>query len=539
MGDPEIRSDEKVLMRTQGVHVKSIPFEGILTNRRIILVDRAKNILPPKEIPLGTVRDVETGENAIRDLTLTISIIAKTGETRQMILTFSRQDGGDRTRERDEWARLIQEGISTSFEQVIRKVIPGADSAQRPPAPADPYGEPPQKTPPVQYAVGTPPIKKIIEASPSEAPVTAWSTVPAEPASGEPMFCTRCGNKVSGDSAFCNKCGSPVIPLVAARPQTAAPVSPPAPARRVPAEAAPAVPADISLQQSLAWDDDHEESPAPAPASRQRSPGPEGKGFLAGIFSPKKRVVPPPKAAAPAPSAQPSKKPRGSMMPGKNALIAGVVVLFVIIVLVAGAVFVYPMLTGGNSGVSSGTASDSGSSGSTASSGSTSGALSNTGVASITVKETTPPSIPVTGVWVRISYIGSYEGTYGMPSDLQQIPGASSPNSGDQTYEVVNATGTVQATIQKEDSSTKHDLVVDIYQDGKLLTTGKTSDAYGRVTVTTNASPGTAVSGNQTATSPAVTTTKAGNATVTTNPTVVVTTVKTTVPAANTTAKSP
>jgi hypothetical protein len=225
------------------------------------------------------------------------------------------------------------------------------------------------------------------------------------------------------------------------------------------------------------------------------------------------------------------------MMPGRKTLIAGVVILFVIIVLVVGAVFVYPMLTSGNSGGSTGTTGNSVSSGSTGSSGSTSGVLSNTGVASITVKETTAPVIPVTGVWVRINYIGSYEGTYGMPSDLQQIPGVSSPNSGDQTYEVVNATGTVQATIQKEDSSTKHDLVVEIYKDGKLLTTGKTSDAYGRVTVT--ASTGSAVSGNQTATSPAVTATKTGNATVTAHPTTAVTTVKTTAPAANTTAKSP
>ena len=52
MGDPELRSDEKVLARTPGVYVKSIPFEGILTNKRIILIDRAKNLLPPKEIPL-------------------------------------------------------------------------------------------------------------------------------------------------------------------------------------------------------------------------------------------------------------------------------------------------------------------------------------------------------------------------------------------------------------------------------------------------------------------------------------------------------
>src|SRR4030042_2664045 len=124
MGDPELRSDEKVLLRTQGVYVKSIPFEGILTNKRIILVDRAKNLLPPKEIPLVTIKEAEAGENAIRDQIITLSVMAKTGETRQMILTFSRQTGGNRIKERDAGARIIRENASPSGSQVIRKVIP-------------------------------------------------------------------------------------------------------------------------------------------------------------------------------------------------------------------------------------------------------------------------------------------------------------------------------------------------------------------------------------------------------------------------------
>ncbi len=59
MGDPELRSDENILLRTPGIYVKSVPFEGILTNKRIILVDRAINLLPPKEIPLVTIKDIE------------------------------------------------------------------------------------------------------------------------------------------------------------------------------------------------------------------------------------------------------------------------------------------------------------------------------------------------------------------------------------------------------------------------------------------------------------------------------------------------
>ncbi len=125
MGDPELRSDESVLLRTQGIFVKSIPFEGILTNKRIILVDRATNIIPQKEISLVTLKDFQAGENAIRDQIITLSVMAKTGETRQMILTFSRQTGGNRIKDRDDWMRVLKENTSSSFEQVIRKVIPG------------------------------------------------------------------------------------------------------------------------------------------------------------------------------------------------------------------------------------------------------------------------------------------------------------------------------------------------------------------------------------------------------------------------------
>jgi hypothetical protein len=526
MGDPEIRSDEKVLMRTQGVHVKSIPFEGILTNRRIILVDRAKNILPPKEIPLATVKDVETGENAISDLTLTISIMAKTGEIRQMILTFSRQEGGDRTRERDEWARLIRESTSTSFEQVIRKVIPGVDPAQRQSAPAAPSTETPKRAQPRIAFEGVHPIKKIIETAPPESPVPAAQSSTA-PATGEVVFCTRCGNKVSADSAFCNKCGSPVvvpaaIPRQPAARQAAAPASQPAPARRAPAEAVRTIPADVSLQQSLAWDDEPDQAPVPSPASRQAARKPEKKGFLAGIFSPRKRVAPQTKAAAPAPSAPPSRKPRASLMPGKKTLIAGVVVLVVIIALVIGAVFVYPMLMNGNSADASGTTGTSGSSGSSA----PAAALSNTGVASITVKETTAPNIPATGVWVNISYIGAWSGTYGMPSDPQKVT-----SSGIRLEEVVNASGTIQASITKQDSS-KHPLTVDIYDNGKLLASGNTSDPSGKVIVSADA--GTAAPSAPSTTTPA----KTGTTTASAQATTAVTTAKTVAPTATTTTKS-
>jgi hypothetical protein len=225
------------------------------------------------------------------------------------------------------------------------------------------------------------------------------------------------------------------------------------------------------------------------------------------------------------------------MMPGKRALIAGVAVVVVIVILAIGAVFVYPMLTSGSNTASSGTSGSSGASGSSSSgsSGSASGGtsttsvLTNTGVASITLIETPAPNIPATGVQVHVNYIGSYDGTYGMPSDLQNVPGPSSQNSGDQIYEVVNATGIVQATFQKEDSSTTHELLVEIYHNGKLLASGNTSDQYGKVTI--SADTGIAAA----ATPAAATTIKAGNTAAAVQATTAVTTTTTTAPVASTT----
>jgi len=222
MGDPELRNDESVLLRTQGIYVKSIPFEGILTNKRIILVDRTTNLLPQKEIPLVTLKDFQAGENAIRDQIITLSVLAKSGERRQMILTFSRQTGGNRIKERDTWMRALKENTSSSFEQVIRKVIPGAGLVPN---------KPPRAAPPRIEIIGSPvsqdipaaektaakeekddavQIKKIIKASPASSSSSAAKETDVSP-SGFGTYCSRCGNRVPDTSKFCNRCGSPIV----------------------------------------------------------------------------------------------------------------------------------------------------------------------------------------------------------------------------------------------------------------------------------------------------------------------------------------
>ena len=229
MGDPELRSDESVILRTQGIFVKSIPFEGILTNKRIILVDKAKNLLPQKEIPLVTIKDIVVGENAIRDQILTLSVVARSGEMRQMILTFSRQTGGNRIRERDAWAKALKENISSSFEQVIRKVIPGRGPAPRKPERTVPprieiISPGSQNIPPVPKtakADSTLPQVKISESTRPPAPASAGEKESERSVSGFGTYCSRCGNRVPEGSGFCNRCGSPIVhPVTMTAPRT-------------------------------------------------------------------------------------------------------------------------------------------------------------------------------------------------------------------------------------------------------------------------------------------------------------------------------
>ncbi|MDD1686957.1 hypothetical protein [Methanoregula sp.] len=104
--------------------------------------------------------------------------------------------------------------------------------------------------------------------------------------------------------------------------------------------------------------------------------------------------------------------------------------------------------------------------------------LKNTGVASITVKVTPTVSVPASGTYVEVDYLGSFTGTYGANGVLEKVQ-----NSGNRLYTVENATGTISAKFQKGDSSKSHDLTVQIWQDGKAVKFASNRSAYGIVNI--------------------------------------------------------
>jgi flagellin-like hook-associated protein FlgL len=97
---------------------------------------------------------------------------------------------------------------------------------------------------------------------------------------------------------------------------------------------------------------------------------------------------------------------------------------------------------------------------------------------SVTLVETLAVSVPAEGVFVKASYIGGYSGKYGAPGALETVRG-----SGDKVYSVNTTSGTVQATFQKLDTSTRHDLVVEIWKGGKAIASQKNASAYGLVSI--------------------------------------------------------
>jgi hypothetical protein len=103
---------------------------------------------------------------------------------------------------------------------------------------------------------------------------------------------------------------------------------------------------------------------------------------------------------------------------------------------------------------------------------------SGTGIRPESIKAAPTEIVPGTGAFVKVSYIGGFAGTYGINGDTVTLR-----NSGERVFPLNGTTGAVSATFHKEDSSTSHEIVVEIYKDGRALKVARNSSAYGEVSV--------------------------------------------------------
>ncbi|MDD1695818.1 MAG: hypothetical protein LUQ54_02865, partial [Methanoregula sp.] len=394
--------------------------------------------------------------------------------------------------------------------QVIRKVIPGSGPAPKKPVPAvAPRVEVTgsslsQKVPagvktPVTERESLPAVKKIIKAGPEPVPPSTRREDDAVPVPSFGTYCSRCGNRVPEGSGFCNRCGSQIVIPGGMAATTPVPVSVRQPAdsetvagsikpvskeiQAIPAPEQSSVmvpqnpPHDIHVQPvNEAGAPPEEEIPTP-PGDTVRYqpdvnlPGPviiPGPAVTESITSQNSGSLPP----AGNPPAPP--KPSG-VFPFKFTKKTGMVLIIAIIILVVvlGAFFLYPKISGSGSTVTV--------TSSVSPTRSVPATVSTTIKNSETVvipRETTMAIVPADGVYVHINYLGGWKGTFGIPSALRNVT-----NSGDRVYPVENATGVVQATFEKLDGSTRHDLLVEIFKNGNRLASGNTSAGFGKVTV--------------------------------------------------------
>ncbi|MGD1004306.1 MAG: zinc ribbon domain-containing protein [Methanoregulaceae archaeon] len=495
MDDPELRSNESVILKTQNVFVKSLPFEAILTNKRIILVDRNNNLIPPKDVLLATIRDFESGENAIRDPIITLSIITNTGDTRQMVLTFSRQAGGNRKRDRDEWLKLLRGNTSSSLVKAIRKVVPSLDFEPKKKLTSPPPSQIDLKSKPVpkKEIEGAQPIKKIVDTS-SVQPNSMETTSLLHGS-----FCSRCGNHIAPESLFCNKCGTKIMipgqnvnrdstsqptgqsiqritvpqsvhekrslneeirsiePLI----EGSVPRSQPAPVIKSQTIPTPSTTPPDSIDQELI-----------SKSTKKKQPPHKTRSIFPQIF-PRKKIQ---KKAPSETPLSPAPKKTTPFSSRRKKYIAVAVIAIVIIAIIFG-VFLYGKFPKGTFGnlSSFGNAQPE-----------TTTPHQIAGPLVIVPQSTTIIPPPPTGVWVRVDYIGSWKGSYGKVGALQSVV-----DSGLRQYQIESPNGTIKASIQKQDGS-NHELVVEIYKNGVVVKQGTTSAPQGSVDISidlTNAIP--------------------------------------------------
>jgi hypothetical protein len=540
MAYPNLYKDESKILETQNIKVKSVSFEAVLTTRRLVLVDSKKRIVPPQEILLATLKNVDTGENAIRDPTITLSIITNTGTTRQMILTFSKtSSGGERKRECDDWVRALRQQVSQTIEHPILPDIPSLDE-QEPLPVAD--NAPAQMTPPPPpriEIVNAPlqkkrieisrPMKKIIESAPDIPRPVETSSLPTG------SFCNRCGSRVPPESAFCNRCGTPVVkdsdldaiirqpvspqpvfsqPVPAhVPPEPPAAVPDPAPAPEVPQVAVPLPPAFglaadkkerpiedvIHSIEPLIEDSVPRTEPAPLvprPASfrvpepvvsepvipKPESMAPEGTVQWP-VIAPS---VPLPGSPADVPGTPPQPATSGGVS-GRGRVITIAVIVVIVLAALAGVfIFANPLSPGSSlAQTPAPTVAPVTTAVSTTVPVTTTAPVITTATPVITpiTSTATAEVVPPAGVWVHINYINQFSGTYGTPNSLSDVS-----STGDKYYRISTSTGTVTASIQKDDGSADP-LTVEVYKDGELVTKKSTVTPKGTVEIQVNLKP--------------------------------------------------
>jgi hypothetical protein len=86
-------------------------------------------------------------------------------------------------------------------------------------------------------------------------------------------------------------------------------------------------------------------------------------------------------------------------------------------------------------------------------------------------------AVPQTGVWIKVTYAGSFTGSAGAPGRFRDIS-----DNGDHVYQLAVKDEIVTASIQKQDNS-GNKLTVGIYSQGQLVKSGSVTAPKGTVNI--------------------------------------------------------
>lgn len=105
---PEISDNESLLLEIPEIKIRNFDFIIFLTNRRLILSAEGSEAGTPADIPLPVIRSMLPDISSNKEPTLFLSIKAPDGSDKRVLLTFSQNSRGDRTKERDRLQNEIE-----------------------------------------------------------------------------------------------------------------------------------------------------------------------------------------------------------------------------------------------------------------------------------------------------------------------------------------------------------------------------------------------------------------------------------------------
>jgi hypothetical protein len=109
MGSPYLSTNETIVLSAHDLVINTVPAEAILTNQRLMLVDKSHPRILPQDIPFTAIETVTISDNTGNDPVLSLSIVTPDGTRQPLGMVFPQAPRMQRTAERDEWAARIRE----------------------------------------------------------------------------------------------------------------------------------------------------------------------------------------------------------------------------------------------------------------------------------------------------------------------------------------------------------------------------------------------------------------------------------------------